>query len=83
MRLPTPSFPSRAQTRGASPRLAGRTRGACRSRVPRPSATPLQAVLRGSLRKAFSGLDMLLLGLGVIIGTGIYTVTGTQLDVSG
>ena len=39
--------------------------------------------MRGSLRKAFSGLDMLLLGLGIIIGTGIYSVTGTQLNVSG
>ena len=49
---------------------------------PPPAALP-QAVLRGSLRKSFSGMDMLLLGLGIIIGTGIYTVTGTQLDVAG
>jgi hypothetical protein len=37
----------------------------------------LQALLRGSLRKAFGAFDLLCLGLGVVIGTGWAQLTGT------
>jgi hypothetical protein len=37
----------------------------------------VQAVLRGSLRKAFGGLDLLLLGLGIVIGSGWAQLTGS------
>ena len=36
----------------------------------------LQAMLRGALRKAFSGFDLLMLGLGIVMGTGAFTLTG-------
>ncbi|KAI3435769.1 hypothetical protein D9Q98_001827 [Chlorella vulgaris] len=36
-----------------------------------------EAVLRGSLRKAFGGLDLLLLGLGIVIGSGWAQLTGS------
>lgn len=36
-----------------------------------------QASLRGSLRKTFSGWELLLFGIGIVIGTGIYSQNGT------
>ncbi|GAB4819071.1 hypothetical protein N2152v2_006117 [Parachlorella kessleri] len=36
-----------------------------------------QATSRGSLRKAFSGVELLLAGLGIVVGTGIYNSRGT------
>lgn len=39
-------------------------------------AYSLQALLRGSLRKAFSGFDLLLLGLGIVIGSGWAQLSG-------
>ncbi|EFN54400.1 hypothetical protein CHLNCDRAFT_36103 [Chlorella variabilis] len=35
-----------------------------------------EALLRGSLRKAFSGFDLLLLGLGIVIGSGWAQLSG-------
>ena len=35
-----------------------------------------QALLRGSLRKAFGGFDLLFLGLGIVIGSGWAQLTG-------
>lgn len=40
------------------------------SAAPPLSVWCLQALLRGSLRKAFNGFDLLCLGLGIVIGTG-------------
>ena len=37
---------------------------------------PLQALLRGNLQKAFGGYDLLLLGLGIVIGSGWAQLTG-------
>ncbi|KAL4429605.1 hypothetical protein ABPG77_008654 [Micractinium sp. CCAP 211/92] len=36
-----------------------------------------EALLRGSLRKAFNGFDLLMLGLGIVIGSGWAQLTGT------
>lgn len=41
------------------------------------ASTILQALLRGSLRKAFGGLDLWLLGLGIVIASGWAQLTGT------
>lgn len=35
-----------------------------------------EAMLRGALRRSFSGFDLLMLGLGIVIGTGAFTLTG-------
>jgi len=44
---------------------------------PRPSAAAsLQALLRGSLRKAFGGFDLLCLGLGIVISSGWGQLSG-------
>ena len=45
---------------------------------------PLQAVLRGNLRKEFGKFGLLMLGLGIVIGSGVFALTGqTALLVSG
>ena len=36
----------------------------------------LQASLRGSLRRAFGGWELLLFGIGIVIGNGVYSSTG-------
>jgi hypothetical protein len=36
----------------------------------------MQALLRGSLRKAFGGIDLWLLGLGIVVGGGWAQLTG-------
>jgi len=33
-------------------------------------------MLRGSLRKKLNGFDLLMIGLGVVIGTGAFSLTG-------
>ena len=33
-------------------------------------------MLRGNLRKAFHGFDLLMIGLGIVIGTGAFSLTG-------
>ncbi len=38
---------------------------------------PLQATLRGSLRRAFGLWELLLFGIGIVIGIGIYNQRGT------
>jgi APA family basic amino acid/polyamine antiporter len=35
-----------------------------------------EAMLRGSLRRAFSRFDLLMMGLGIVIGTGFFSLTG-------
>jgi hypothetical protein len=35
-----------------------------------------QAMLRGSLRKVLHGFDLLMIGLGVVIGSGAFSLTG-------
>jgi hypothetical protein len=42
-----------------------------------PHPPTLQALLRGSLRKAFGGLDLWLLGLGIVIASGWAQLTGS------
>ena len=37
----------------------------------------MQALLRGSLRKAFSGFGLLFLGLGIVIGSGWAQLSGS------
>lgn len=43
-------------------------------------APALQALLRGSLRKAFNGFDLLCLGLGIVIGTGWGLLSGIAAE---
>lgn len=42
-----------------------------------PLPTLLQALLRGSMRKAFGGFDLWMLGLGLVVATGWATLTGS------
>ena len=45
--------------------------------LPTPTRPPLlQALLRGSMRKAFSGFDLLMLGLGITIASGWSQLSG-------
>lgn len=44
--------------------------------APSPAGPSLQALLRGSLRKAFSGFGLLMLGLGIVIGSGWAQLSG-------
>ena len=39
-----------------------------------------EALLRGSLRKAFNGFDLLMLGLGIVIGTGWGLLSGIAAE---
>ena len=41
-----------------------------------PCRRNLQALLRGSMRKAFGGFDLLMLGLGITIASGFAQLTG-------
>lgn len=45
-------------------------------RPPRPAHRSPQALLRGNLRKQFSGYDLLMLGVGITIGGGVWRLTG-------
>lgn len=36
----------------------------------------MQAMLRGNLRKTFTKFDLLMLGLGIVIGSGVFSLTG-------
>ena len=47
-----------------------------RASLRRPAHLSAQALLRGSLRKAFGGFDLLCLGLGIVIGSGWAQLTG-------
>ena len=45
--------------------------------------TTLQALLRGSLRKAFGAFDLLSLGLGIVIASGWTQLSGTAARYAG
>lgn len=57
------------------PPAAVATRRCCLQPLSPPA--PLQALLRGSLRKAFAGFDLWMLGLGLVIGSGWAQLTGS------
>ena len=46
-------------------------------RLPTPCRPNLQALLRGSMRKAFGGMDLWMLGLGLVVATGWATLSGS------
>lgn len=41
-----------------------------------PHPTTMQAMLRGQLRQSFNKLDLLMLGTGIVIGSGVFQLTG-------
>lgn len=44
--------------------------------TPLPTPIAQQALLQGNLRKVFSGYDLLMLGIGITIGGGVWRLTG-------
>ena len=60
-----------------APHYPRRRRRRCRRRQPLATLPCLQALLRGSLRKAFGMFDLLCLGLGIVIGSGWTQLTGS------
>ncbi|KDD75750.1 amino acid permease [Helicosporidium sp. ATCC 50920] len=40
-----------------------------------------EALLRGNLRKSFTGFDLLMLGIGITMGSGVFSLTGQAIAV--